>query len=115
MATFTFDDGGPPGTYQSPIGAVKGSDTSLIVDELFYYDDPHQLYKHWPQATWDAIARHEIVKGMNETQAGMAMGVGRTVGSITAEYGNRTLQYQHEGRTVEVLFMSNEAARIEKK
>lgn len=115
FATFTFEDGGPAGTFQAPVGAVKRNDVSLILDELFYYDDPHQLYKHWPKETWEAIGRHEIVKGMSETQAGMAMGVGRTVGSTAAEYGNRTLQYQHEGKTVEVLFMGNQAARIEKK
>ena len=115
FATFAFEEGGPAGSFLAPIGAVKGNDANLIVDELFYYDDPHQLYKHWPQETWDAIARHEVVRGMSETQAAMAMGVGRTVGSTAAEYGNRTLQFQHDGKTVEVLFMGNQAARIDKR
>lgn len=113
MARFTFTAGEPKGEYAVPIGAVKGTDTNLIVDEVFFYDDPRRLYQHWTPATWDAIARHEIVEGMNETQAGMAMGIGRAAGS-SGSYGNRTLQFQHAGQAVEVLFVENRAARIRK-
>jgi len=113
MAHFTFTSGEPDGRFAAPIGAVKGTDTHLIVDEVFYYDDPRKLYKHWTPAVWEAVARHEIVEGMSETQAGMAMGIGRAVGS-GGNYGNRTLQYEHAGQAVEVLFAENRAARIRK-
>lgn len=116
MANFTFTAGGPPGKFSAPIGAVnpRSGDTNLIIDELFYYDDPHKLYAHWPAEVWTKVERHEITQGMNEIQAGMAMGIGRIVGS-GGDYGNRTLQYTHGGKTVEVMFRENQAARVEEK
>lgn len=113
MAHFTFISGEPAGRFAAPIGAVKGTSANLIVDEVFFYDDPRQLYKHWTPAMWDAVARHEIAEGMTETQANLAMGVGRAVGS-GGSYGNRTLQFQHAGQSVEVLFADNRAVRIRK-
>lgn len=117
MATFTFADGDPQGNFAVAVGAVskKNGDTNLILDELFYYEDPHKLFAHWPKDVWAAVERHEITKGMNENQAGAAMGIGRAPGSSSGDYGNRTLVYSHGGKTVEVLFMENSAVRVEEK
>jgi hypothetical protein len=119
MATFTFEEGtntsAQHGPFVAPVGSVSKGDTNLFLDEMFYYDDPHKLYAHWSPEVWSAVERHEITQGMNENQAGMAMGIGRAAGSSSGDYGNRTLQYTHAGKTVEVTFRGNSAVRVEGK
>jgi hypothetical protein len=117
MATFAFEESANAerGPFVTPVGSVKGDNTNLFLDEMFFYDDPRKLYAHWPPEVWAAVERHEITPGMNENQAGMAMGVGRAVGSSAGDYGNRTLQYTHAGKTFEVTFLRNSAVRVEEK
>src|SRR5271166_7111511 len=33
--------------YATAIGTIQGSDSTYYSDQIFYYDDPHQMYKHW--------------------------------------------------------------------
>jgi hypothetical protein len=113
MATFTFDDRNPKGPFLTPIGAVKGADTRLIVDSIFYYDDPHKLYGHWPPATWAAIDRNQVLEGMSEAQAAMALGRGQSPDG--GSYGDRTMRYEHDGGVTEVTFRSDRAVRVEGK
>jgi hypothetical protein len=114
FALFNFDEPeSPKATFAVPVGAEKDGSANLIVDELFFYENPEKLYAHWPKDTWTSVHRHEIVKGMNENQAGMAMGVTHEVGSGSGDYGNRTLEYTHEGKTVQVMFANNAAVRVE--
>jgi len=41
---------------------------------MFFFEDPHQLYKHWPAETWSAIDQHQAKQGMSELQAAFALG-----------------------------------------
>jgi hypothetical protein len=34
--------------YAVPIGSEKGGNYQIYSDEMFYVQDPHDLYKHWP-------------------------------------------------------------------
>jgi len=80
------------------------------VENVFFRQDPHQLYKHWSKETWDAIARHEATKGMNEQQVWLAYGYGTPVTS--GDYGSRTMHYENAGKPKEVTFSNNQATEI---
>jgi len=93
----------------APIGYVDESGYTFYLDTMFYYDDPHTLYK-WPQPTWDAIARHEAIPGMDERQAGLALG--QISKSDTMDLGNRTVVYYNLGKSFAVTFEHSKATSI---
>lgn len=98
--------------YAAPIGANRGGDYNLYINDTFYFDDPHQLYKHWPEDVWNAISQHQAKQGMNELQVAMALGIGIPQGS-GGEYGNRTLEYDNNGHPVKVTFQHNHATTVQ--
>jgi len=106
LATFELD--GKP--YAVPIGAEAGGDYKFHADEMFFIQDPHELYKHWPADVWAAIDHHEVLKGMSELQAGFALGM------ISAqsgnEYGSQTLTYANDGKPVTITFRGDKAVEI---
>jgi hypothetical protein len=111
------EEGSAPSTkklYAAPVGAVHHGDFSIFIDDIFFLEDPHKLYKHWSAETWSAVERHEIRKGMSEIQASAAMGVGRAVSGSSGDYGNRTLEFADvaSGKTVTVTFFKNYASTI---
>ena len=97
-------------TYSVPIGAVRSGEYKIYSDEMFFIEDPHDLYKHWSPDIWKAIESHEIHKGMNELQASFALGLGAPQGS--GDYGSRTLQYPNGGKPVTVTFLGDKAVEI---
>jgi hypothetical protein len=52
-------------SYAVPIGAEKGSDFRIYSDDIFFIEDPHELYKHWPADVWRKIDAHEVQAGMS--------------------------------------------------
>ena len=48
----------------------------IYSDEMFFIQDPRELYKHWPAEVWESIEQHQIKPGMNELQADFAIGMG---------------------------------------
>ena len=50
-------------SYAAPIGAVKGSDFKLYTDQIFFLEDPRELYKHWPADVWKEIDNHGVQPG----------------------------------------------------
>ncbi len=58
-----FEKGSHP--YAFPIGWEKAGEYKIYSDEMFYYQDPKELYKHWPADVWDAIDKHQVKPGMN--------------------------------------------------
>ena len=109
LAVFRTDD--DKKTYAAPIGASHGGDYTLYINETFYFEDPHQLYKHWPTDVWRAIDQHQAKPGMNELQVALALGIGVPQGS--GDYGNRTLQFDNNGHPVKVTFEHNHATNIQ--
>src|SRR5208282_4488752 len=63
-------------SYAVPIGAVKGDEFKIYTDEIFFLEDPHELYKHWPAEVWRKIEAHEVQPGMSELQTSFAIGLG---------------------------------------
>ena len=108
MAAFAHDGK----HYAVPIGAERGDSFTLYANEMFFLDDPHGLYKHWPKEVWDAIDRHEVLPGMNELQAACAVGMGMLDGSGLGE--ERVLHYANGGAPLTVTFRKGKAAEIKK-
>jgi hypothetical protein len=102
--------------YAVPVGAARKGEFTIFIDDMFFLDDPHKLYKHWSAETWSAVERHEVRKGMSEIQATAAMGVGHPVSGNTGDYGNRTLEFADlaSGKSVTVTFSNNQAIAIER-
>jgi len=59
-----------------PIGFENDGQYKIYSDEMFFVEDPHDLYKHWPADVWKAVSQHEVKPGMNELQADFAVGMG---------------------------------------
>src|ERR1700721_321467 len=51
MAIFSLDGKG----YAVPIGAEQGGDFKIRSDDMFFIEDPHELYKHWPAGVWQKM------------------------------------------------------------
>jgi hypothetical protein len=106
LASFELE--GKP--FAVPIGVEKGGDFRIYSDEMFFIEDPHDLYRHWPPEIWKAIDAHEVQKGMSELQAGLAIGVGVPEGS--GDYGSRTLRYANGGKPMAITFRGDKAVEI---
>jgi hypothetical protein len=106
MACFSLEGNG----YAVPIGAVKGGDFEIYSDEIFFIEDPHDLYKYWPADVWKEIDAHEVQAGMSELQASFAIGMGVAEGS--GEYGSRTLRYPNGGKPLAIRFENDKAVEI---
>ncbi len=96
--------------YATAIGTIKGTDETYYCDEMFYYDDPHQLYKHWPADVWQAVDQHQPKPGMNELQVAMALGTIQQ--SESSDYGNRTVTYDAGGKKWAVSFVKDKATTV---
>lgn len=95
----------------APIGTSVGDDNTFTANDIFFFADPHELYKHWPPDVWSAIDQHQAKAGMNELQAGFALGTAGSVGS--GDYGNRSVEYSNNGNPVKVTFEKNRAVTVE--
>jgi hypothetical protein len=110
QAFAVFKMPGTAGEYGTAIGTIKGTDETYYCDEIFYYDDPHQMYKHWPTDVWQAVDQHHPKAGMNELQVAMALGTIQQ--SESSDYGNRTVTYDAGGKKWAVSFEKNKATTV---
>lgn len=97
----------PQKEYAVPVGYKQGSEYTFFTDELFFYDDPHQLYNYWGPRIWQAIDSHQVVLGMNERQVQLSLG--QVSKSLSNEYGNRLVVYANLGHPMAVTFVKNQA------
>ena len=97
-------------SYAVPIGAEKGTDFRIYSDDIFFIEDPHELYKHWPADVWQKIDAHEVQAGMSELQAIFAIGIGIPQGS--GDHGSRTLHYANGGKPLVITFRNDKAVEI---
>ncbi|QNI31845.1 hypothetical protein H7849_22880 [Alloacidobacterium dinghuense] len=102
---------GDASEYATPIGYEQGIDSTYFCDDIFYYDDPHQMYKHWSADVWQAVDQHQPKPGMNELQVAMALGVIQQ--SDSSNYGNRTVHYDAGGRQWNVSFQNDKATNVQ--
>jgi hypothetical protein len=97
-------------SYAVPIGFEAEGEYKIYSDEMFFVEDPHDLYKHWPPDVWDAVGRHEIKPGMNELQADFAVGMGVPDAGDTSY--EKTVRYPNGGKPLVVVYHEGKAAEI---
>ncbi len=95
----------PDKTYGVPVGYHENGLYTFYLDEIFFYDDPHELYKHWGPEVWKAVDSHQVILGMSERQVQMALG--QVSKSLSNDYGNRLVVYANLGKPFAVTFVKN--------
>jgi hypothetical protein len=106
LAVFTKDGK----NYAVPIGAGQGRDYTMYANDMFYIEDPHQLYKYWPADIWDSIEKHEVKPGMNELQTDFAIGLG--VPDSSGESYTKSVTYGNGGKPLIVTFAGGKATEV---
>jgi len=97
-------------SYAVPIGFEAEGQYKIYSDEIFYVEDPHELYKHWPADVWQAVAQHEVKPGMNELQADFAVGMG--VPDAGDSSNEKTVRYPDGGKPLVVIYRGGKAVEI---
>src|SRR5690348_5928959 len=93
-----------------PVGVEDNGDYHIYADEMFYYQDPRQLYDFWPPAIWDAISRHQLTAGMNEIQVDFAIGLGIPDPGDSPE--RKVVHYPNGGHPLVVTYREGHAVDI---
>ena len=91
--------------YQSANGEYK-----IYSDEMFYIQDPRDLYKHWPPDVWQAVEQHQVKPGMNEMQADFAIGMGVPDAGDTSY--EKIVRYPNGGKPLVIVYHDGRAAEI---
>jgi hypothetical protein len=97
----------PTKQYGVPVGYHESGQYAFYLDEIFFYDDPHELYKHWGPEIWKAIDSHQVILGMSERETQLALG--QVSKSVSNDYGNRLVVYANLGKPLAVTFVNNKA------
>jgi hypothetical protein len=106
LLVFTLPNSPDPAKeWAVPVGYQEGKLFTFFTDEIFFYDDPHELYKSWGPQIWQAVDSHQVILGMNERQVQMALG--QVSKSLSNEYGNRLVIYANMGKPMAVTFVKN--------
>lgn len=105
-----FTKGG--NAFAVPVGTEQRGDYNIYADEIFYIQDPRELYKHWPSEVWQSIEQHQVKPGMNEIQAAFAVGMG-TPHAMNGD--EKTVDYPNGGRPITVTFRSGRALSVQPK
>ena len=108
LLVFTLADGKQE--YATPVGAMDGKEEQYYDDLLFFYDDPHTIYSHWPKDVWAAIDAHQAKQGMNELETRLALGQKIQTDNPQTE-GNRMVTYDADGKKWTVTFRDDKATQ----
>lgn len=103
-----FDNGGK--SYATPIGNENGREFKLFSDDMFFIEDPHQLYNHWSAGIWQAIDQHQVKAGMTELQVDFAIGIGLL--EPGGDETDRTLDYPNGGKPLTISFHDGKATEV---
>lgn len=97
-------------TFGVQIGTLAEGNYQIYSDELFFVQDPRELYKHWSSDVWDAIVQHQMKPGMNEMQADFAIGMG--VPERSSDSSVKTVNYPNGGNPLVITYRDGRAAEI---
>ena len=101
---------GNPDLYATAIGVMEGEQEVYYPDILFFYDDPHTIYDHWPKEVWAAIDARQVKPGMSEPETRMA--IGQKMHPTGQTEGDRTVTYDQDGKRWKVTFVNNKATEV---
>jgi hypothetical protein len=97
-------------SYAVPIGFESEGQYKIYSDEMFFIEDPRDLYKHWPPDVWQAVEQHQVKPGMNEMQADFAVGMGVPDPCDTSDA--KTVRYPNGGKPLVIVYHEGKAAEI---
>ena len=97
-------------SFAVPIGYQDNGEYTIYSDEMFFVEDPHELYKHWQADVWQAVEQHQVKPGMNEMQADFAIGMGVPDPGDTSY--EKTVHYPNGGKPLVILYRDGKAAEI---
>ncbi len=97
--------------YAVPVGAQLDRDYSFYANEMFFYEDPRQLYNFWPGEIWEAISNHQVRPGMNEFQVAFAIGMG--VPEKGESDDRKIVRYPNGGKPLVITYRNGRAAEIQ--
>jgi hypothetical protein len=111
LLVFTMPSSADPAKeYAVPVGYREKGQYTFYTDEIFFYDDPHVLYKHWGPEIWKAVDSHTVIMGMNERQVELSLGQVSKSGSKA--YGNRMVEFANMGKPMAVTFVKNQVTAM---
>jgi hypothetical protein len=111
LMVFTLPDSSDPKTlYAMPVGNYDNGSYTFYTDEIFFYDDPHVLFKFWGPQMWALIDKHQVVTGMSEHQ--VMMSIGEVMKPSSDDEGNRTVVYDNDGHPVTIEYRKDKAVSI---
>jgi hypothetical protein len=58
---------------------IKQKGFLLVLDDLFFPRDPHEIYGHWSPEIWKLIENHQIKESMSFIQSALSLGSGQWV------------------------------------
>jgi hypothetical protein len=96
--------------YGLPIGYEADGEYKIYSDEVFFVQDPHELYKHWSPDIWQAVEQHQVKPGMNEMQADFAIGMG--VPDPGGDSDEKTVHYPNGGKPLVIVYQAGKATEI---
>lgn len=96
--------------YAVPIGFEAEEQFKIYSDEMFFIENPRDLYKHWPADVWQAVEQHQVKPGMNEMQADFAIGMGVPDSGDTSY--SKTVRYPNGGKPLVIVYHDGKAAEI---
>jgi hypothetical protein len=97
-------------SYAVPIGFESEGQYKIYSDEMFYVEDPHELYKHWAAEAWQSVDQHEMKTGMTEMQGVFALGMGIPDSGVT-DY-EKIVRYPNGGNPLVIIYHNGKAAEI---
>jgi hypothetical protein len=104
-----FQKEGKP--YAVPIGYQSANgEYKIYSDEIFYIQDPRDLYKHWSPDVWRAVEQHQVKPGMDEMQADFAIGMGIPDAGDTSY--EKIVRYPNGGKPLVIVYHDGRAAQI---
>jgi hypothetical protein len=96
--------------YAAAVGNEKSGEYKFFCNEMLFFEDPHQLYKHWPADVWQAIDQHQVKPGMSEMQADFAIGVGLMESG--GDENDKTMDYPNGGKPLDVSYHNGKAVEV---
>lgn len=111
LLAFTMPKSADPAReYAVAVGYRQGKDYTFYTDDIFFYDDPHVLYKHWGPQIWQAVDSHQVLMGMNERQ--VQISIGQTFKSASEKTGDRECIFNNMNHPIDVTFEKNKVTAI---
>ncbi len=72
-ALLVFEKDGKPARFRI------GSPRRVFVDDIFFVEDPKEIYDHWSPDMWEAAAAGRVEPGMSEMRIGFSLGAGEVI------------------------------------